>query len=91
MATKVREKSVAMANKHALCLEGQVPKENQNGVPKQMMTNQLQEHESTLEQRAIKKRCNHAESRQCKAKKRPLMKKNHALDDQTNARSKKSS
>ena len=72
--------------------EKQVPKEDQIEVPKQMMTNRLQEHESTLEARAIKKkRCNHVESKQCKAKEEPPMKKSQALDDQTNARRKKSS
>ena len=77
--------------KCTVLMKDKCPRKTKMEDPKQMMTNQLQEHESTLGQRAIKKRCNHAESRQCKAKKRPLMKKSHALDDQTNARSKKSS
>ena len=68
-------------------MKEQVPKEDQIEVPKQMMTNRLQEHESTLDARAIKEKpSKHLEGKQCKAKEEPPVMKSQALDDQTNAR-----
>ena len=71
-------------------MKDKCPRKTKMEVPKQMMTNQLQEHESTLEN-VRSKTLQSRREQTVQTKKRPLMKKSHALDDKTNARSKKSS